>query len=183
MFIGVDFSLVATGVVVIDSNELIINRTIRPTKRGGDRLHEISVEVVDTLDMYTPDEVAFEAPFAAPSPAVLNVCLQLAELHGAVKAELARRKLRCPWYVAPTTLKKYATGSGKGEKSDVKLAVFKQWGLTFGDNNQCDAYVLARIAGALHGSLPAKMDYQHDCLKSIRKSPTNEHRSTATLAA
>ena len=174
---GIDFSLTATGMVVLHDKEVFASECYRPKGYvGGERLFLIASWAVDQIVAHRPDKVCVESPFAAPSPAVLAVCLQLAELHGTVKALFWRNDIPRPWYVAPTTLKKYATGSGKGQKSDVKMAILKNWGHEFKDDNVADAYVLARIAGAMHGGLLTEREHERECLKSIRKSPSNELR-------
>ena len=54
--------------------------------------------------------------------------------------------------VAPTTLKKFATGSGKGDKDMMMMEVFKTYGFSAMDNNECDAYALAAVGQALLGT-------------------------------
>lgn len=44
--------------------------------------------------------------------------------------------------VQPTTLKKFVTGKGTGDKSQMQLEVFKQWGHNPVDDNDADAYAL-----------------------------------------
>lgn len=48
--------------------------------------------------------------------------------------------------IPPTTLKKYATGKGAGDKNIVIKHVFKRWGFDVDDDNQCDAFVCAMLA-------------------------------------
>jgi len=53
--------------------------------------------------------------------------------------------------VAPTSLKKFATGKGNSQKDQVMLAVYKKWGFTPETNNIADAYVLAKMAANAEG--------------------------------
>lgn len=73
-----------------------------------------------------------------------------------------------PMVVAPTTLKKYVTGSGTAKKDDMKLAVFKHYGVEFRDDNLADAYGLSRIAAAV---LTREYDYtyQRVVVQDLRK--------------
>ena len=48
--------------------------------------------------------------------------------------------------VQPTQLKKFVTGSGRGEKDIILKEVFKNFGFDTNDNNVADAYGLAFIA-------------------------------------
>ena len=68
----------------------------------------------------------------------------LGELGGMVKMELALAG-HYPLIIPPTTLKKYVTGSGTGQKNQMILHTYKKWGQTFTDDNACDAYGLARL--------------------------------------
>lgn len=175
-FIGLDLSLTASGVVVVDQNGNTLDRIlIKPKTKGGERLDDICYALTEAILKHRPLDVAVESPFSAPSPAVLAVCMQLAELHGAFKLAMYRENIPRPWYVAPGTLKKYATGSGKGQKSDVKMAILKKWGMEFKDDNEADAYVLARIAMSMHKGAP--LEYETECIKTIVKSPVNELRT------
>lgn len=63
-----------------------------------------------------------------------------------------------PTIVAPNLLKKFVTGSGSASKAEMLLWVYKRWGVSTKNDNDADAYGLARIAEALdmehHGDLP-----------------------------
>lgn len=76
--------------------------------------------------------------------------------------------------ISPATCKKFSTGSGKGDKSRVQLAVFKRWGVDCEDDNQADAYALLRIGMSLTGIDRAKpTKAQEECLATLRKNPHN----------
>lgn len=50
------------------------------------------------------------------------------------------------WYeVSPTQLKQYALGKGQGGKDEIRLGVYKSWGFEAKTDDECDAYVLARM--------------------------------------
>jgi Holliday junction resolvasome RuvABC endonuclease subunit len=69
------------------------------------------------------------------------------ELGGQVKVGLW--EIRLPYIVvAPTTLKAFVLGSGRGEKSHMMLKVFQRWGFEAANDDQADAYGLARFAEA-----------------------------------
>lgn len=95
------------------------------------------------------------------------------ELGGLVKLELYRRlphPVRYPTVVSPSSLKKYATGSGSAavKKQQILLAVYKKWGEEFKDDNQADAYVLAKIAHALHYG-GEQLVYERDVTDKLRR--------------
>lgn len=99
---------------------------------------------------------------------------QMGEL-GAIVKETLRDELNPPscWptIVPPSSLKKFVLGDGGGQKDDIKLGVYKKWGVDFsagkkGDDNQADAYGLAKIAYALvHG---AQLGYEKDVLSKLK---------------
>ncbi len=73
-----------------------------------------------------------------------GMVFHLGELGGMTKLALAVHDLY-PMIIPPTTLKKYVTGSGVGQKNQMILHTYKKWGQTFTDDNACDAYGLARL--------------------------------------
>jgi Holliday junction resolvasome RuvABC endonuclease subunit len=73
--------------------------------------------------------------------------------------------------VAPTTLKKFVTGSGKADKSQMMLAVYKHWAITPANDNEADAIGLLQIGLALASpDSPSIPKYQQECLAVIRKN-------------
>ena len=76
-------------------------------------------------------------------------------------------KVAYPTLVATTALKKYVLGSGRGEKSDMKMATYKKWGVEFKNDNECDAYGLARIAAALGNTSDVALAYEREVLANL----------------
>lgn len=173
-FLGADLSLSRSGLVAINAKGAIVGRiSIASEKRAGARLSEIARRVVLFTKEHRPKEMAFEATFSGSNR---SVGLKLAQLHGAVLAAFADERLGHPVYVSPATLKLFTTGNGHAEKSDIRLQAYKKWGVELDDNDQADAHSLARIAGAIHGTIPTGTAYEHECLKVIGKSPLNADR-------
>src|ERR1700690_2602661 len=52
--------------------------------------------------------------------------------------------------VPPTTLKQYVTGKGNAQKSMMIKEVYKKWQYEAADDNEADAYSLARLAADYH---------------------------------
>jgi len=52
--------------------------------------------------------------------------------------------------VAPTSLKKFITGKGNSGKDIMILETYKRYGVSFDDNNICDAFSLAKVGEALY---------------------------------
>lgn len=53
-----------------------------------------------------------------------------------------------PVIVPPTSLKKFVLGKGVGKKNEMLLGVYKQWNVSFSDDNQADAYALEKFGYA-----------------------------------
>jgi len=81
--------------------------------------------------------------------------------------------------VAPSTVKKFVTGSGRADKDKMMLAVYMRWGFEPASNDVADAYVLARIADALATPEPPELKFQREVLDTIRKRPSSEDSSAA----
>jgi len=71
--------------------------------------------------------------------------LQMGALHYYLRIFLLKNNTNFK-VIAPGTLKKFVTGSGKGKKELILLKTFKKWGVEFENNNLADAYGLARMA-------------------------------------
>jgi Holliday junction resolvasome RuvABC endonuclease subunit len=70
------------------------------------------------------------------------------ELGGVVKLSVLQVTGHPPLIVPPTSLKKFATGSGVAKKNQMLLGVYKQWGVEFSDDNQADAFALEKFGEA-----------------------------------
>jgi Holliday junction resolvasome RuvABC endonuclease subunit len=68
----------------------------------------------------------------------------LGECGGIIKrvVHLAGKRLLV---VAPGTLKKYVTGNGAAKKNTMLLNCYKKFGTSFEEDDECDAYCLARL--------------------------------------
>ncbi|NIY68019.1 crossover junction endodeoxyribonuclease RuvC [Streptomyces malaysiensis] len=105
---------------------------------------------------------------------------ELGELGGVMKlALISAYRPSVLHVVAPTAVKKYATGSGRADKDRMLLAVYKRWGYEASSHDAADAYTLAHIAAALDADEPPETTFQTEVLNSIR----NPKRSRAKKSA
>lgn len=100
---------------------------------------------------------AFSSPCVIDGPGVAyvegygfgsQVAHSLGELGGMLQLDLWRAGWEI-YLVPPSTLKKFVTGKGNAEKSLMMLEVYKRWGYSAHDDNDCDAFALYAF-GALH---------------------------------
>lgn len=152
---GLDLSLTHTGYVIIKDDGVVLGRGVIKSKPNGDtnlaeveRIVSIAEQAVQKIDEFgDPTLVVIEGlAFMAQGTSLV----QLAGLNYLTRILLAQFK----WpfaIVAPTTLKKFITGSGKGDKDQMMMAVYKHYGFESLDNNECDAYSLAAVGLAVLG--------------------------------
>lgn len=69
--------------------------------------------------------------------------IDLGELGGVVKAALYENNYKV-YKLSPTSLKKFITSDGLGSKENMAESIFKKYGYQFKDDNEADAFALAR---------------------------------------
>lgn len=93
---------------------------------------------------------------------------QAGELGATVKSVLCHYNDIYPTIVAPTSLKKFVTGKGNSAKNEMLLAVYKKWGVEFHNDNEADAYGLARMAEYLDCGVPSTAPkYERDTIAAL----------------
>ena len=139
---GLDLSLTETGLYILDdSSGWEHSKLIKVKNRGIKRIAEIWGQISEELSVYQPKIVLLEGySYASRGSAVTGQ----AELGGVVRYHLFMQGIFY-YDVAPTQLKKYATGVGNACKERVVLSVYKKWGKEFYNNNLADSYVLAQM--------------------------------------
>ena len=171
--IGLDLSLVKSGVVIL-SNGVIIKQQLVRSKPVGDRpidelkrIQKIVNQIKEIIQEGLIPDVAVIENMAFMSRNTTSLT-QLAGLNYFVRAML----LSCgvPFYMcAPTTLKKFATGKGNSEKDHILLEAYKQYGVDAIDNNIADALFLAKIGSAIIGHEKMTADYQREVVELLKK--------------
>lgn len=152
VWIGIDQSYLGFGLTVLGRDGSHFTWVYEAQGTGVARLLDIEQWLAERLNQinrkHTIVDVAMEG--YAFSSQMANMA---GELGGLVKAVVYSSDIRA-LIVPPTSLKKYAVGTGtKTSKSQVLLAVYKHWGVEFTDDNAADSYVLARLAAGYQGTL------------------------------
>ncbi len=156
---GIDSSLRAAGVAVLatglDGQLVPTTTTVRSVGRSSDttadRARRITRQRNGILDRVRGADIAIiEAPAYSQNSAFSH---EISWLWGAVYSGL--QHLGIPVVdVPPTTLKKFACGSGAAKKVDVAVAVSRMWpNCPAAGDDEYDALALA-TAGAVHARLP-----------------------------
>ena len=168
--VGLDLSYTGTGVVILGDEE------VKPYefKAGKAHLpsHERIVDLWKQLKRVLPspedndvniliEGAAYGAEFGA---------FMLGELNGGIKTLLFINGFKYE-VAAPTTVKKYATGSGNAQKTFVAGSVAQKWNFVHASNNVTDAYVMAKIAEK--GLLIVEEEF-----KAMKKKPKAKRAKT-----
>lgn len=153
-YMGIDQSLSKTGVVILEGDKVIHHEVIHTDKTGFTIYHDVlsrSQAIADRITklktMYEVDHWAMEGlSFGSNGAATRN----LAILFSKVCSTLFEVN---PYTVAPMTLKKFATGSGKASKEDMLEEVYvhnpvfgellKPLSISKGKHDLADAYWIA----------------------------------------
>lgn len=137
--VGLDPSLSATGIATVGGEATIVTK---PAKTLTTRLARLRGIVEDVAELAPPRSlVVIEAPAYARANAGTHVG---AGLWWLLVATLDARGCQLV-QVAPTTLKKVATGKGTAGKPDMRMALYKRAGLDLADDNQVDAWWLRQV--------------------------------------
>ena len=150
--IGIDQSLTGFAFTVLDVDDASRYMTwvYKSPYFGVERLIDIRKFLLDHFDYcreqdWVITDIAMEGTVLATYAAIV-----LGELSALVRLTIYDRftgDLRFPLKIPPMTLKKFAAGTGKAKKAEMLLKVYKRWGVEFTEDNACDSYALARIAG------------------------------------
>lgn len=170
--IGLDLSLVATGLSILDDDELIHSCVIKSKPLGLRpvdevvRLTTIVEKIMEIIDEHGPKVVVIEGiAFGVQKTTALA---QLASLNYLVRAALLERSIQFI-ICAPTTLKRFITGKGNSQKDHVMMEVYKRYGIEALTNDIADAVVLAKIGSMLLGCTKPMAEYQKETIDLLKK--------------
>jgi len=180
MGIGIDPSLTGTGVVSVTEKGFSSERLFKSKKTGDTPLSE--TKRITEISRVVTEHVMSLANGVEPGKAVVcmeglaymfrqTMCMiQLSALNYFLRRDLWSSAGLKFYIVAPTSLKKYVTGSGKAKKDQMLMETYKRWDETFTDDNLCDAHGLARIAYAnVSGNDDGLINPQLEVLELLKK--------------
>lgn len=175
--VGLDLSLSSTGVALVDGRL----QTVRPVGIGYARHWAIAERLL--IDVRAGELVVLE-DYAPHAPGI-NALIAVAEVGGIVRAMLTRARI--PFVlVRPSTLKLYATGSGRAKKPELHAAALgflNAVGETRDTHrpanfDESDAFWLRRMGLAAYGGRPRGNEAQLRALAAV-VWPTREELARA----
>ena len=162
---GLDVSATATGIAVLacadGKVEKLHEEEVCSKKKGLARAMEIADRVNEQIETWKPDEIAVEG-YSFGSKFTLVILVEVGTVVRMVLHMHGRRWLDVP----PTSLKKFVTGSGKGEKDKIMLELYKRWGLDPASNNTGDAMGAAVTLLGMQGKIPVTK-VQQEAIKKL----------------
>ena len=147
-YLGLDTSARSTGLAIItpvSSTPLVLTNIQPGIRREGERLAYIRSEILRLCAGHSIMQACIEGySFGSTHQA-----FTLGEVAGVAKATLAELKIPLA-IVAPTALKKFVSGNSSAEKPAMSASILAKWSVVVDQNDQADAYGLARVASAFH---------------------------------
>lgn len=127
------------------------------------RMVSILEEIFNMVERIKPELIVCEYPFNIKGNARI-----LVEMFGVVHYYCLTHGY--PFMEVPqTTIKKYATGSGKAEKSDMRMQLYKEFGLDYPED-QTDAFWIGHMGMTyLYGSAKKHRQESIDRMKGKKK--------------
>ncbi len=179
MFIGVDQSLNGTGICVLDAEGKPAHlATIDPgVLRDGARLSLIKKHLESVLQKYHPVGACREGY----SYGSVGKVFELGEVGGIVELVFFEANIGLA-VVAPSALKKFATGRSTADKEMMKNAAEFIIGAPVEDDNCADAFFLASVAYHINNDAAPKTRYQLEVLKQLLSpAPKPSKRRVRTI--
>ena len=147
-FAGIDPSLTATAIVIIDKDGKLISSHVISTKFiGPQRLIYIANSSLSELHSLTkPVELVCIEHYAMNCKFGRETA---GELGGVLRVMMYENLLEYQ-EIPPLQLKQFAIGKATAEKDHILMAVYKKWGIEFWKNDEADAFILAQMARAIY---------------------------------
>ena len=167
-YIGIDPSLTSTGLVIIGQNHPH-TQLIQPKElRGVSRLDYILSAVEEALLTCMGDGLCeLYAAIEGPALHAVNRADDLGQVRGILLLHLYRSHVST-LTIAPTSLKKFATGNGQANKDKMISTAATELDREL-SNDEADAYWLARVAESYYGEVFHLTRAQREVLHGIRK--------------
>ena len=145
IFVGIDPSITATGLIVLDQDQCIMKQDLIKTTTKDEmeeRLVYIKKEISFIPKIWRLKTVYIEGPSYGSKG---NAVLQMGALHFLIRIFLYENNIEYK-VIPPKTLKVFHCGNGNAKKAEVLDLVEQTLGVRFNDHNIADAYGLARMA-------------------------------------
>lgn len=152
--IGLDLSLSGTGMVTATTQECIKTEPEmgeKPVRWVHIRDRIVAAALRECPDLIVIEDLPTNAKFGGAD---------LGPVHGVVRTALHEMGHR-PLLIPPGSLKKFVLGKGVGSKADIRMGIFKRYGLDITNDNTADAFGLMALGLYLLGAPIVKLPAAH----------------------
>lgn len=162
-FVGIDPST-KTGLVILDKHgEIVDTMEITSERKDPQRMVEITEDILFQLE--PNDIIAIEGFAYRASGSAISLQYGLG---WAMRMGMFQRSHNYI-EIAPTQLKKFASGKGNTKKDELAVHIFKRWGFEHPSDNVRDAFVLAQIAFTMQGHIAVQLTKaQSEVIQAIK---------------
>lgn len=172
MYLGLDLSLSATGIAVIDdkfqsifSKEVAIKSISSVITDRYRRYNLIKNGVIPAIKGFKLKGIAIEGQAFGAKGRITDI----AESKALIIDEVLKMYPNVPIIeVAPSQVKKYILGIGRGQKSLMIKEVYKKYNFDTDSDNIADAFVLACVIKGYLKIEECELKYQQDIIKKLR---------------
>lgn len=170
MVCGIDPSMTRTAICCGSVPSEFVMRTFESTRLGDDvhdRIRRL-VPLAASIDRFLAEQRPTVILIESYSHGSTNRISEMAEWGGILRWHLADHV--APGHlleVAPSTLKKFITGTGKGEKQMMIGHVASHYGQLFGTNDEVDAFGLWQMALAVAGVVACRNQAQRESVAKV----------------
>lgn len=166
---GIDPSLVGTGIVKLKDGKVVEQKLIKSKPVGNKPIDELKrlLKIVEEIPLKGVDMAVVEGiAYGIRRTSSLS---QLSGLNYLIRKKCYEQNI--PFIiVAATTNKKFCTGSGKGEKNQMMLSVYKKWGFSPANDDLSDAFSLAKVGEALSNENRDKLlKYENEVINLLKR--------------
>lgn len=146
LYLGIDQALNKIGVCIIENNKSIVSKRIKTPRslKGTTRLIFLRNELQTLLAPFKNSVT--HASMEAQSLGSIGDIDQLGQINGIVQMVLADAGLEHFFKVPPALLKKFVTDNPQASKQQMMRVSKELWGISFANDDECDAHGLARIS-------------------------------------
>ena len=169
--LGIDPSMTSTGLVLLNGSKglPVTERVVKTVKTDPKKntMHErrmiICDAIIDILNAWRPERVVIEG--YGLNARNMGTVVNLVELGGLIRYYLIRYGYA---YLepSPSSLKKFTTGKGNGDKAAIMMHVLKRWKFEAASHDIADAYALAMMGLAHADTVTMTLD-QRKIIESL----------------
>ena len=167
VILGIDPSIRSTGLCTDSEHRAVRYEKADTDWDGEDRIRLIAEEILGECSRAEVSLAVIED--AVNTGKLAGNSLTNLLLQGAIRFVLMSNNI--PYLVvSPSLLKKFATGKGNADKTEMALSAYKRSGFTFETSDECDAWWLLQFGRAWVDQSLLQISLPKDQLSTVSKA-------------